>query len=98
MKIYLIYSDSYKRINEKVNELINGFSNVLKFDLKVNSITDVIEEANYYSLTGEEKCIIVKSNDLFIAKKNKEWYNDNLLSLAGVYQPAKKIDESKTGK
>lgn len=72
MKIYLIYSDSYKRINEKVNELINGFSNVLKFDLKVNSITDVIEEANYYSLTGEEKCIIVKSNDLFIAKKNKE--------------------------
>ena len=42
MKIYLIYSDSYKRINEKVNELINGFSNVLKFDLKVNSITDVI--------------------------------------------------------
>lgn len=27
--------------------------------------------------------------------KNKEWYNDNLLSLAGVYQPAKKIDESK---
>ena len=72
MKIYLIYSDSYKRINEKVNELINGFSNVLKFDLKVNSITDVIEEANYYSLTGEEKCIIVKSNDLFIAKKIKK--------------------------
>lgn len=27
--------------------------------------------------------------------QNKEWYNDNLLSLAGVYQPAKKIDESK---
>lgn len=26
---------------------------------------------------------------------NKEWYNDNLLSLAGVYHPAKKIDESK---
>ena len=26
---------------------------------------------------------------------NKEWYNDNLLSLAGVHQPAKKIDESK---
>ena len=72
MKIYLIYSDSYKRINEKVNEIINGFSNVLKFDLKINSISDVLEEAYYYSLTGEEKCIIVKSNDLFIAKKNKE--------------------------
>ena len=72
MKIYLIYSDSYKRINEKVNEIINGFSSVLKFDLKVNSIIDVTLEANYYSLTGEEKCIIVKSNDLFIAKKNKE--------------------------
>ena len=27
--------------------------------------------------------------------ENKEWYNENLLSLAGVYQPAKKIDESK---
>ena len=72
MKIYLIYSDSYKRINEKVNEIINGFSNVLKFDIKINSISDVLEEAYYYSLTGEEKCIIVKSNDLFIAKKIKK--------------------------
>ena len=27
--------------------------------------------------------------------EDKEWYEDNLLSLAGVYQPSKKLDDSK---
>ena len=45
MKVYLIYSDSYKRINEKVNEIVNGFSNIIKFDLsqiprRVNGFID----------------------------------------------------------
>ena len=84
MKIYLIYSDSYKRINEKVNELINGFSNVLKFDLKVNSITDFStiktiskEEAmqkGLYNVLGEEM------DDLYIAELKKNTKDAELAS------------------
>ena len=79
MKVYLIYSDSYKRINEKVNEIVNDFSNIIKFDLRINTISDVIQEANYYSLTGEEKIIIVKSNDFFAPKKGKDDKSEDIL-------------------
>mgnify|MGYP004469243017 CR=1 FL=1 len=71
MKVYLIYSDSFKRINEEVINITSNF-NVIKYDLKVNNIQDVIEEANYFSLTGEKKYIVVKSNDFFSSKKNAE--------------------------
>lgn len=79
MKVYLIYSDSYKRINDKVNEIVNSSLNVIKYNLNNSSLKDVIEEANYFSLTGEEKYIIVKSNDYFSSKKSSEEKSDDLL-------------------
>ncbi|MGN1379139.1 MAG: DNA polymerase III subunit delta [Bacilli bacterium] len=79
MKVYLIYSDSYKRINDKVNEIVNSSLNVIKYNLNNSTLKDVIEEANYFSLTGEEKYIIVKSNDYFSSKKSSEEKNDDLL-------------------
>ena len=79
MKVYLIYSDSYKRINDKVNEIVNNSLNVIKYNLNNSSLKDVIEEANYFSLTGEEKYIIVKSNDYFSSKKSSEEKNDDIL-------------------
>lgn len=42
-----------------------------------------------------ESAIDLLSYATLLKLDNKEWYNENLLSLAGVYQPAKKIDESK---
>ena len=42
-----------------------------------------------------ESAIDLLSYATLMKLDNKEWYNANLLSLAGVYQPAKKIDESK---
>ena len=42
-----------------------------------------------------ESAIDLLSYATLMKLDNKEWYNENLLSLAGVYQPAKKIDESK---
>lgn len=79
MKVYLIYSDSYKRINDKVNEIVNSSLNVIKYNLNNSTLKDVIEEANYFSLTGEEKYIIVKSNDYFSSKKSSEEKSDDLL-------------------
>lgn len=42
-----------------------------------------------------ESAIDLLSYATILKLENKEWYNENLLLLAGVYQPAKKIDESK---
>lgn len=54
---------------------------------------DGIEKNNEVHLF--ESAIDLLSYATLKKMNNKEWYNDNLLSLAGVYQPAKKIDESK---
>lgn len=72
MKIYLITSDSYKLINAEVDKIIQDSLNVIKYDLRVDSLTDVINEANYFSLTNEQKYIIVKSANLFKGSKKEE--------------------------
>lgn len=42
-----------------------------------------------------ESAIDLLSYATLMKMDNKEWYNETLLSLAGVYQPAKNINESK---
>ena len=42
-----------------------------------------------------ESAIDLLSYATLLKNENKEWYNENLLSLAGVYQPAKNIEDSK---
>ena len=54
---------------------------------------DAIEKSDTVHLF--ESAIDLLSYATLNKLENKEWYKDNLLSLAGVYQPAKKIDESK---
>lgn len=54
---------------------------------------DSIEPSNEVHLF--ESAIDLLSYATILKLENKEWYNTNLLSLAGVYQPAKNIDESK---
>lgn len=42
-----------------------------------------------------ESAIDLLSYATLLKMDNREWYNENLLSLAGVYQPSSKIDDSK---
>ncbi|NMA51241.1 MAG: DNA polymerase III subunit delta [Mollicutes bacterium] len=70
MNVYLIASESYKIIDEKVKLLIKDKLNVIYYDLRLNKLIDVINEANYYSLFGDEKYIVVKATNLF--KSNKD--------------------------
>ncbi len=77
MNIYLIASESYKLLKEKVNEIINDSLNVVKFDARVNTINEVINEANYFSLTGEMKYIIYNESMMFKASKGDEEKGNN---------------------
>lgn len=70
MKTYLIASDSFKLVNEEVDKIASQFSNVIKFDYRTDTVKDVITEANYFSLTGEEKCIVFRADNIFKSKKN----------------------------
>ena len=72
MKIYLIQSDSHVLIDEKINEIIKKETNIITYHYGEDSLEDIIEEAGYVSLFGEEKLIIVKNADFFGKAKLKE--------------------------
>lgn len=72
MKTYLIASESYKLMDAELKKIIQDSLNVVKYDLRVDSLIDVINEANYFSLTNEEKFIVVKSGNLFKASKKED--------------------------
>lgn len=59
------------------------------FSFKLESI----EESDILHLF--ESAIDLLSYATLLKLNNKEWYNTHLLSLAGVYQPATKIEDSK---
>jgi len=71
MNVYLIACDSYKIIDAEVNKILQDSLNVVKYDLRTDTLIDVINEANYFSLTNEKKYIVVKSNTLFKATKKQ---------------------------
>lgn len=65
MNIYLITGESLNLINCEVNKIINNSLNVIKYDLRKDLLTDAINEANYFSLTDDQKYLIIKLGDLF---------------------------------
>lgn len=69
MKNYLIISNFYRLINDKISELINYESEVIKYDLNIHDIKDIIAEANYNSLFDHGKNIIVYNCKLFSNSK-----------------------------
>ena len=85
MNVYLIASDSYKQINDQVEKIIGDSLNVIKYDLRTDSLSDVINEANYFSLTNEMKYLIIKSNNLFKASKGEEKSDNNDVKLLENY-------------
>ena len=76
MENYLIACDSYKLVKEQVDKITCDSLNVIKYDLRVNSLNEVINEANYFSLLNEQKYIIVHADNLFKATKKEEKKED----------------------
>lgn len=72
MNIYLITSDSYKLIDKEIEKIISSSSNVIKYDLRVNTLNDVVNEANYFSFDDTKKYIIVRCDNMFKTSKKDE--------------------------
>lgn len=82
--IYLITGNSYYLMEEEINKIV-GDNICSTFDLNTTELSDILEEANYFSLFDEKKYMIVKSADIFTtnyktrgkAKKVLEKVNKN---------------------
>ena len=62
--IYLISSSSYRLLEEELKKIIKDNS-YTSFDLNYQSMDDVLEEANYFSLFDEKKYLVVRNANIF---------------------------------
>lgn len=70
MSVYLIKSESYRLLDNKIKELTDDIDkeNITHFDLTIDSLKDIIEECNYTSLFNDRKAIIVNNTNIFGTK------------------------------
>ncbi len=85
MKIVLINGESSFLINEQINEIIKDNKNVSSFDMNGQRIEDLLIEAGYSSMFGEEKFIIVKNANFWGSGKLNE--SDSALLLRYFENP-----------
>ena len=69
MNTYLIYGNDYGLIKREIDKIISGTSDVVKYDLLVSNVSDVIEEASCMSLFGDKK-VVIGENALFLTGAN----------------------------
>ena len=69
--IYLISSSSYRLMEDEIHKIVKDHE-YTSFDLNYQSIDDVLDEANYFSLFDEEKYLVIKNANIFSASRKKE--------------------------
>lgn len=102
MNVYLISIESYHLIDLEVKKIIKD-NQVIKYNLNKSNIKEVIEEANYFSLTGEQKYIVVYNADFFgsdkIDEKDSEiilnYLKNPNLTTTIIFTTQKQIDSRK---
>ena len=63
--IYLIKSDSYNLLNQKLKEITESSEEVTNYSLNLTPLSEIIEDAEHFSLFGANKTIIVKDTKYF---------------------------------
>ncbi len=74
MNTYLIVSETIYFMEEKLKELRSGIDNVVTFNLQENTMDEVLEEASYFSMFNDDKCVIIK-NAKFVGTSTKDSSN-----------------------
>lgn len=83
--MYLIYGNSFHLIDEEINKIIKEETNIIKYDLNISSIEDIILEAMYTSMFQDKKVIIVKNSYIFNSSKTKKEDNEDNDNLNILY-------------
>ncbi len=79
--IYLIYGAEQFLIDEQLKKITANDNelNINNYDLDINSIEEIIDDAETLSLFASSKVIIVKNSNIFTSKKNIISHNTELL-------------------
>lgn len=63
--VYLIKSDSYNLLNKELETITNGSEEITNYSLNLTPLSEIIEDAEHFSLFGSNKAIIVKDAKYF---------------------------------
>lgn len=70
MNTYLIVSETIYHGKEKLKEITKDISNIVSFNMDENTMDEILQEASYFSMFDDKKCIIVKNAKMFGSSKN----------------------------
>ena len=84
--LYLISIPSYHLIDNEIKKIVKD-NDYVHFNMAKTTIKDIIDEASYYTLTGDEKYIVVSNANFFGSEKLDE--KDSTLLLNYIKNPIK---------
>ncbi len=64
--LYLIYGNDYSLIKREINKITSGIDDVITFDLGVQRINEMLDEASCISFFGSKK-VLIGENALFLS-------------------------------
>lgn len=73
--IYLIYGSNYSLIKKELDKIIDGKSDVVKYDLNISNVSELLDDACCMSLFEESKTIIGQ-NALFLTNEKTSINHD----------------------
>ena len=69
MNTYLIYGNDYSLIKREIENIIGGALDVVRYDLSVSKIDELLDDASCISLFGDKK-VLIGENALFLTSAN----------------------------
>ena len=68
MEIYLLKGSSYRLLNSEISKITRDIENITTFSLVDVNIRDILDDASYYGLFPEKRCLIIKDTKYFGGK------------------------------
>lgn len=75
MNTYLIYGNDYGLIKKKIDEIVIGSYDIIKYDLSEDKVDLLLDDASCISLFGEKK-VLIGENSLFLTSNSSNVEHD----------------------
>lgn len=69
--IYLVYGSDYSLIKREIDRLTDGVSDIVKYDLSISKIDDLLDDACFMSIFGDKK-VVIGENALFLTSESND--------------------------
>ena len=80
--VYLIYGSNYELIKREIDNIVKDITDVVKYDLQLSPVDEVIDDASMISLFGEKKVVIAENAMFLTTNKSSVDHNiDYLISF-----------------